>query len=142
RRVLLRSTIPDAELTRLFELWAPTADVEALTTAGAQVQKLLHSELGQWVLTAHPQHECEAGYQMADAGELLSIVVDRMFVCDDQRWIIDYKTSQLDSAPVSALIARYRPQLQRYARVISSYYPEPVRTAILFTDRIQLEVVD
>lgn len=136
------TTIPDAELTRLFELWAPTADVEALATAGAQVQKLLHSELGQWVLAAHPQHECEAGYQMADAGELLSIVVDRMFVCDDQRWIIDYKTSQLDSAPVSALIARYRPQLQRYARVISSYYPEPVRTAILFTDRIQLEVVD
>ena len=67
-----------------------------------------------------------------------NVVLDRMFVDDGTRWIIDYKTAAPDAdvsvdAFVKHEVTRYTPQLRMYGAIASRIYPEPVRLAIYFT---------
>jgi ATP-dependent exoDNAse (exonuclease V) beta subunit len=65
------------------------------------------------------------------------VVFDRSFV-DEQgvRWVIDYKTSQHLGSGIEQFldreVERYRPQLQRYARIAQRLGPEPVRVGLYF----------
>ncbi len=70
-------------------------------------------------------------------GRLTQIVVDRTFVdAGGTRWLVDFKTSSHEGTGLEDFLAneaeRYRPQLQRYARVSSGLGPEPVRAALYF----------
>jgi ATP-dependent exoDNAse (exonuclease V) beta subunit len=62
-------------------------------------------------------------------------VIDRIFVADGERWIVDYKTVQMpENAPADFLIQRaetYRPQLERYARLFAAS-DLPLRSAIFY----------
>ena len=128
--------------------WSP---VEARAGA-ARVARMLATTLasadGQWVL----RRRADAGAELAlmrvganDDGALcvpgcsarlgipcggrrplrgqVTRVVDRSFVADGVRWIIDYKTVDLgDGAEISRLTAhteRYRPQLESYAALFA-----------------------
>jgi ATP-dependent exoDNAse (exonuclease V) beta subunit len=58
-----------------------------------------------------------------EAGEVVSIVIDRTFVAaDGTRWIVDYKTSVHEGAGLAEFldseVLRYREQLARYARLL------------------------
>ena len=104
-----------------------------------QVQHFVGSELGQWVLAAHDQHEAESPFSGIFDGELTHIVVDRMFVEDGFRWIIDYKTQEEHAATDdAALLSRYRHQLLKYSALISTMFPEPIRLALVLTDQPKL----
>jgi hypothetical protein len=68
---------------------------------------------------------------------VVSIVVDRTFVDDaGVRWIVDYKTSAHEGAGLDAFLdnerERYRPQLERYARLLSALGPQPIRLGLYF----------
>lgn len=103
-----------------------TAD-EALTGAEACLQALrttLHSEDGRWVLGQRLEavaEECWLSRESAEGGSegawLRQHVIDRSFVADGVRWIIDYKTLQ-QLPPMQTLetvAAGHRGQLERYA---------------------------
>ena len=107
-----------------------------------QITAMLSSEVGQWVLTPHAQHESESAYQVAVDDQVHTIVIDRMFVYKGKRWIIDYKSSQNLSTASEFLHDRYKPQLARYARAMQLIYPEPICTALLFTDLARLDTID
>jgi ATP-dependent exoDNAse (exonuclease V) beta subunit len=57
-------------------------------------------------------------------------VVDRSFVADGVRWIIDYKTAQ-PGEPLATHAERYRPQLERYAELFGEE-SLPIRAAIFY----------
>lgn len=132
--------ISGEEIKRLFMLWYGTGDNQAASIATAQLQKLLASEIGQWAISPHDQHESESRYQTVVDGTLSTIVLDRMFVENGTRWILDYKTGQ--QADLQAVRERYRPQLERYARAMATIYPEPIKAGLLLTDLPQLEIVE
>ncbi len=98
---------------------------EAVLRVQRAVKATLEDERGQWILS--PSHE-DASSELAlsgyDAGALRRIVIDRTFI-DGQgrRWIIDYKTSVHEGSGLEHFLeaeqARYRPQLERYARMIA-----------------------
>ena len=63
-------------------------------------------------------------------------VVDRTFVDDGVRWIIDYKTSTHEGSGRDAFLdneqTRYREQMEGYARVMRSLDPRPIRLGLYF----------
>jgi len=113
--------------------------VEARAGA-ARVARMLATTLasadGQWVLRRRADAGAELALMRVGAGgTVVTRVVDRSFVADGVRWIIDYKTVDLgDGAEISRLTAhteRYRPQLESYAALFVAE-GLPVRLAVLY----------
>jgi len=104
-------------------LWlAQQGHDEAAAREGAErcraaLRATLASEAGRWVLHPRPNAAAEWALMQAGAGGTAMHIVDRTFVEDGVRWIIDYKTARAgaDVAGLAAHAERYREQLARYA---------------------------
>ncbi len=64
------------------------------------------------------------------------MVLDRTFVENDTRWIIDYKTSSHSGGDLEGFLQneakRYHEQLQRYKNAVAITESRPIRTALYF----------
>jgi len=93
---------------------------------------------GRWILKAGYRDDMrEHALSGQIEGEVVRAVFDRSFVDDAGiRWVIDYKTSQHLGGGVEQFldreVERYRPQLQRYARLASGLGQEPIRLGLYF----------
>jgi ATP-dependent exoDNAse (exonuclease V) beta subunit len=96
------------------------------------LQTTLASQVGQWVLRNHDQAASELSLmQVGDSGPK-NHVIDRTFIEQGTRWIIDYKLGLGDEAASSAAAAEaHRPQLARYASLFADA-GLPIKTAVLF----------
>jgi ATP-dependent helicase/nuclease subunit A len=97
----------------------------------AALETTLASEAGRWLLADHPQAGAEQAWSSRDGDAVVNHVIDRIFVADGYRWIIDYKTVRLPDAELAQRAASYRPQLERYASLFAAD-PLPLRLAIYF----------
>jgi ATP-dependent exoDNAse (exonuclease V) beta subunit len=97
----------------------------------AALSKTLDSEIGRWLLADHPEAAAEQAWSSAEGEVAANHIIDRVFVADACRWIIDYKTARLPEAELSARAESYRPQLERYARLFADDH-WPLRLAIFF----------
>jgi ATP-dependent exoDNAse (exonuclease V) beta subunit len=64
-------------------------------------------------------------------------VIDRTFVCDGVRWIIDYKTGLREGGDAKAFldneVERYREKLERYAEILRKMDPTlPIRVGLYY----------
>ncbi len=85
----------------------------------------LHSEAGQWVLQQHADAASELSLLQTEIDGVKNHVIDRTFVEDGIRWIVDYKLTTLDAtlgstSDLGAAAEQHRPQLERYAGLFSS----------------------
>jgi ATP-dependent helicase/nuclease subunit A len=96
----------------------------------------LASESGRWVLQAREGAASELALQKVSHGDTPLSVVDRTFVEDGARWIIDYKTAQPEG-DLNAHAESYRAQLERYADLFATE-GLPVRAAIFYAALGQL----
>ena len=104
------------------------------TQLQAQILAVVADATGRWLLTQHEDDGREAPFTSVVDGELRHIVVDRTFVEDGTRWIVDYKSTVLGgNDDVDAECQRHRPQLRRYAQALGALDDLPIRTAIYFT---------
>ncbi|WP_339615052.1 UvrD-helicase domain-containing protein [uncultured Gilvimarinus sp.] len=112
--------------------------IDSLATALNRVERAvyntLNSPVGRWVLEQHEQATSEAGYVSARGKAFALQVVDRSFMADGRRWIIDYKTSEPAAGECTesfktGLIDEYREQLERY-RDLFGDAPTPVKMAL------------
>ena len=111
------------------------ADCEAgAARVVAALKGCLDSAAGRWVLQDHAEAVCE--YALRADGQTHRI--DRSFVSEGVRWIVDYKTvAALDNPQVAA--ERHREQLQRYGALFARLEPDrPQRLAVLFVAQGQL----
>jgi ATP-dependent exoDNAse (exonuclease V) beta subunit len=98
----------------------------------AALQTTLASQAGQWVLQDHNQAASELSLMQASESGAKNHVIDRTFIEQGTRWIIDYKLGLGDEAGSSAAAAEaHRPQLARYASLFD-YAGLPIKTAVLF----------
>ena len=108
---------------------AATKQVLALLTV------TLGSEDGQWVLKTRNQANVEFALTTVKNAEVKNYIVDRTFLEDDTRWVIDYKTIALPAnAPPNVLqnaAENYREQLENYASLFVNS-GLPIKCAILF----------
>jgi ATP-dependent helicase/nuclease subunit A len=104
----------------------------------ARVHEALHrtlqDERGRWLLSPHHEHRCELAVSAVIDGELQHVRIDRTFIEGGTRWLIDYKiTEQLGGDPlrfVQMQVEKYRPDIDRYVRVLRAYDPRPLRCAL------------
>ncbi len=113
-----------------------------LTAARQQVLQalgnVLADETGRWILSAeHDEAHCELAISGLIEGRVCHLIIDRTFVdADGVRWVIDYKTGSHAGGGVEAFLdreqERYRPQLERYGRLMRQRESRPVRLALYF----------
>jgi ATP-dependent exoDNAse (exonuclease V) beta subunit len=113
-------------------------------TVISAVCNTLTDERGRWLLAqgCDSQQEWMLMDGDADTAQIQGHVIDRSFVDEaGVRWIVDYKTSQWpenthvasQAALISARLAEYTPQLQRYVALLQQLEPHRcVRAALYF----------
>ncbi|MBL8518644.1 MAG: UvrD-helicase domain-containing protein [Betaproteobacteria bacterium] len=115
---------------------------DALDAAIARVASALARTLadarGRWILSTRAEAACEVRLTGLVGNRQFDAVIDRLFTdSDGTRWIIDYKTGGHEGGNVDAFldneVARYRPQLDRYAALIKAQAgAAPIRLALYF----------
>jgi ATP-dependent exoDNAse (exonuclease V) beta subunit len=83
------------------------------------LKKTLESEQGRWALQAHSRAQNELELERQTDGLVIQKrVIDRTFVENGVRWIVDYKTIALDvsfdEAGLKQAAEPYRQQLEQY----------------------------
>ena len=101
------------------------------------LQATLASADGRWLLAAHPEAAAEQAWSSREGDVAVNHVIDRVFVADGCRWIVDYKTVRAADDELPARAEGFRPQLERYARLFAGD-PRPLRMAIFFTLQARL----
>ena len=104
----------------------------------AALKATLNSEVGQWVLNNHSQAVSELSLMQATEAEVKKHVIDRTFVENGTRWIVDYKLTNLElGLELKQAAEVHRSQLARYASLFASE-GLPIKTAVLFLSTGQL----
>ena len=114
----------------------PEADLEGATErAATTITRALADPRGRWLLAPHAEAACELPLAGVVDGRTVHYVLDRTFVDESgTRWIVDYKSSTHEGGDVDAFLAaewqRYRPQLERYARLMAGLDDRPIRLGL------------
>lgn len=103
--------------------------VNAITTT-------LNSEKGRWLLNSdHEQSACELSLMQKDKQDVREHIIDRTFIADGVRWIVDYKSSEPEAGQstedfVARELETYQAQLLRYQKLITATETLPIKTAL------------
>ncbi|MGE3166181.1 MAG: UvrD-helicase domain-containing protein [Planctomycetota bacterium] len=89
----LRSVMPGVRFALEGEGLATSEATHGARDVVAMVTAMLVCARGRWILAPHPEAACEREIAGELAGEWWVGRVDRTFVVDGERWVIDYKTS-------------------------------------------------
>ena len=109
---------------------------EAVSRALYAIENTVADERGRWILSRHRHDERELELTTVLDGRTQRYVVDRTFVFEGRRWIIDYKTSAHSGGDLEGFLdneqRRYRSQLEGYAGVLQSMDSGPVNLGLYF----------
>ena len=122
----------------------PPAEAEAGSArVTAALRATLASDTGRWVLAAHAEQASELALFSESTDGPQQHIVDRCFIADGVRWIIDYKVVEgnPDAATLQAKAEGYREQLERYAGLFASE-GLPIRKAIFFVAQAALTTLE
>jgi ATP-dependent helicase/nuclease subunit A len=115
-----------------------------INRATQAIENCLASDRGRWILENHEEAHCEyAITAVLGQQRPIRMVLDRTFIADGTRWIIDYKTSSHSGGDLEGFLeneaGRYQDQLQRYRDAMALTESLPIRTALYYPllDRFQ-----
>ncbi|MBE9548317.1 MAG: UvrD-helicase domain-containing protein [Proteobacteria bacterium] len=107
-----------------------------LSRVAEAINICLLSEKGQWLLRNHEDAHCEYEITTLVEDKPKRIVLDRTFIAEGERWIIDYKTSSHKGGDLDVFLEqeakRYHQQLQTYKNAMQLSDSRPVRAALYF----------
>ena len=107
--------------------------LQKITTA---ITNILTSEKGRWLLNSdHEQSACELSLMQKDKQDVREHIIDRTFIADGVRWIVDYKSSEPEAGQsmsdfAAQEIETYKGQLQRYEKLMGAIESLPIKTAL------------
>jgi ATP-dependent exoDNAse (exonuclease V) beta subunit len=125
----------------LMELRSEGVDEEQLAQAASDVECAVRGVLadrrGRWLFDpTHAEAVSEWALAGIDNGTVVHVSLDRTFVADGVRWIIDFKTGRHEGGDTPAFLAReqerYSAQLERYARIVRELDARPIRLALYY----------
>lgn len=95
---------------------------QALVSVKQALRNTIEDHRGRWILSRHEHDEREYALTVATEAGTRRYILDRTFVEDDKRWIVDYKTSIHFGSDVDSFLdnerERYRPKMEIYARAM------------------------
>jgi ATP-dependent helicase/nuclease subunit A len=142
-----RSALPSlAELPRLRPRLAsrlealgvePERAREGAELALRALAGTLSDERGRWLFdAAHAEAGSEVALSGVRGGHIVNAVIDRTFVAEGVRWVVDFKTSPHEGGDLDTFLSeevkRYEAQLQRYAHLARGLGPQPVRAGLYY----------
>jgi ATP-dependent exoDNAse (exonuclease V) beta subunit len=100
---------------------------------------------GRWILQSRDVHEAtELALTQRVKGSMKNNIVDRTFVDEGVRWVIDYKTGAYEGDDIEAFIAskcrEYSHQMERYDSLFQQENL-PIKKAIYFVDLNRFEMI-
>jgi ATP-dependent helicase/nuclease subunit A len=133
-------------LAQARQLGLVDAEAQALVKAVVQsVAQLRANQQALWIFdNSHPESQCE--YAVVSQGGRQKLIVDRTFIHEGTRWIIDFKTSEPETGQSLAAFLKqereaYRPQLESYANAFARMEDLPQSLALYFPALQHLEVL-
>lgn len=124
---------------RLKQLGTAPGDLgQATARVAAALAAAVGTARGRWLLSdTHRDARSEWALTVVAGGGFRQLVIDRSFVSDGVRWIIDYKTTSHEGGDRAVFLheqaLRHEPQLRAYREAVSALGDaEPVRTALWF----------
>jgi ATP-dependent helicase/nuclease subunit A len=124
---------------RLRQLGTPPQLVKTYSrTIFTALQSTLRDPKGNWILQTHSDGQCELPLTGLIHHKTQHCIIDRTFIDEDNnRWIIDYKSSTPDeNSDVSDFLEKqkqtYQQQLQNYGLLMSSIESRPIRLGLYF----------
>lgn len=99
------------------------------------LKNAVEDEVGQWILGDREQAVCEVPFSHVDInGKVRHSIIDRSFVADGVRWVVDYKTGGHEGGDTEGFLAsekeRYQEQLQRYGDIYAALESRPIKLAL------------
>ena len=121
----------------LANLGVPPSELsEAADRVETGLLAVLADQRGRWILGPHLDSQCEYAVTGLIDGRLHNAIVDRTFIDNGVRWIIDYKTSSHTGGKLKSFldeqVARYREQLELYARLLQQQENRSVKLGLYF----------
>ena len=104
---------------------------QGASEALAALRTTLDSTTGRWLLADHESGAAEQAWSSRDGDVAVNHVIDRIFIAEGVRWIIDYKTVRVPVEELPARAEGFRVQLERYAGLFAGD-PLPLRLAVWF----------
>jgi ATP-dependent helicase/nuclease subunit A len=118
---------------------------ENLNRVQTQIQAIKKDPDAQWILSSHIDAKSEYSLSEITPKGVRQHIIDRTFIHNATRWIIDYKTSSPTGTSIEAFIEaellHHKPQLKRY-EALFSHHPEPVKSGLYFTSLPQWVILD
>ena len=100
----------------------------ALELLKQQLTQLFNDPIGQWLIKAHDNEQNEYAMLTRERGEVATRIIDRTFIEQGIRWIIDFKTGREDSKTKT----HHREQVNEYAALLSSRSDTPIRCGLYY----------
>jgi ATP-dependent helicase/nuclease subunit A len=124
--------------SRLRELGMDVQQARRMAAEIVQrLQRMLDDPRARWLFDM-PHRDARSEWALSGVvdGQLRNAVIDRSFVADGYRWVVDFKTSTHAGAGLDEFLEseleRYRPQLELYRTLAARAGPEPVKAALYF----------
>ena len=112
---------------------------DALKSGLLALSKVFEDERGLWILAPHKDAHSEYPLTFFEDNRYIRNVIDRTFVDEGVRWIIDYKTGTHKGGGknlelfLDNEVQRYKSQLERYETVLRKYGEKlPIKKALYF----------
>jgi ATP-dependent helicase/nuclease subunit A len=122
--------------------WNQEATAQAILKISRAITNTLNDKHGQWLLdNSHAQSACELAITHKQGThndlKLRENIIDRTFISEGVRWIIDYKSSEPSAGQnlesfIAQEVATYKAQLARYKACFAALGETDIKTAIYF----------
>ena len=100
----------------------------------AALDGVLGDPRGRWLLDG--EGYAELALTGVYEGDIESVILDRVRIDDGEHWLVDYKTSTHEGGNLpgflEAEMARYTPQLRKYAAIYQAFTGTRPRCALYF----------
>ncbi|MBA2650266.1 MAG: UvrD-helicase domain-containing protein [Legionella sp.] len=101
---------------------------QAIRTIQNQIALLFNSPRGSWIIKQHKQEQTEYALLVEHQGEMVTRILDRIFIENDIVWIIDFKTGKQDADAIK----EHQEQLNEYKTHVSAFFSLPIRCGLYY----------
>jgi len=118
---------------------------DAVKEVIAALTNCVSDERGRWILGAKTEAAAEMAVTAVVDGVPRRLKIDRTFVEGNVRWIVDFKTTQIEGGDAERYflgqVEKYRKDLEQYARAVRGIDAREIKCALYFPLQKELRVV-
>ena len=123
----------------------PQSLESATNDVTSALRNTLDDERGRWILATRDEGWAEFALTTFVDGEPRRMKIDRTFVEGNVRWLVDYKTTEIEGGDreqfFAAQVTKYHDDLARYADALRKVDSREIRCALYFPLQKELRVV-